>query len=90
MGGYVENITKEEFFKALCGEEREASWCRTCVKRDNCKIKEEVSLEEHMISFARQSHLKVKVECREYINDAKVKEIKNDLLYELGLRGRRL
>lgn len=90
MGGYAKNVTKEDFFKALHDETPEASWCRTCVKREKCKIKEKVSIEEHMISFARIDHLKVKVECREYINDAKVKDIKNDLLHELGLRGRRL
>ena len=79
-------FNKEDFFKSLHDETPEASWCRTCVKRDYCKIKEEVAFEKNMISFARQSHLKVKVECAGYINDTKVKDIKKELIHDLKNR----
>lgn len=84
------NVSKEELFEALYPQKQEASWCKTYVKRDNCKIQADVSLEEKMISHVPQGHLKVKAECREYINDTKLKNIKNELLHDLGVRGRRI
>lgn len=80
----VGSCTKEDLMKTLFSEKPEASWCRTCLKREKCKIKEEVAFEKNMIDFAQKSHLRVKVECKEYINDAKAKDIKNDLIRKLA------
>lgn len=84
------NPMTEDFLKVFYPETQQASWCKTCVKRDNCKIQAEVAFEEHTLDFVRSNHIKVEAECRGYINDSKLRGIKNDLLHDWGLRGRRL
>lgn len=47
----------------------EASWCRTCVRRGTCKIKETVSMEERMVERPVCKYVEVTAKCRGYIKD---------------------
>ena len=51
---------------------KEASWCRTCMKRNTCKIKETVAIEQRMVSPYAVKHVKVTVQCRDYMKDCRL------------------
>lgn len=48
---------------------KEASWCKTCVNRNTCKIKETVVAEQKMIFIHTPKYLDVTVKCRGYKKD---------------------
>ena len=47
----------------------EASWCKTCTKRNTCKIKEIVAAEKTMMFSYTPKYLDVTVKCRGYKKD---------------------
>ena len=48
---------------------KEASWCKTCVNRNTCKIKETVAMGRDMMFFHTPKYLDVTVKCRGYKKD---------------------
>ena len=50
-------MNKNDFFKRVHHEPQEASWCRTCVRRNTCQSKETVAMEERMVSPYLINHL---------------------------------
>lgn len=63
----------EEVLKELCKETQEASWCKTCLRRNTCNIKEAVAFEEHMVEFSARKYVNVTAKCSQYMKDTKVK-----------------
>lgn len=63
----------EEVLKELRKETQEASWCKTCLRRNTCNIKEAVAFEEHMIEFSARKYVNVTAKCSQYIKDTKAK-----------------
>ena len=49
-------------------EPKEASWCKNCRRRDTCKDKEMVLLEEKMVEGVA-SHLDVTAKCARHIKE---------------------
>ena len=54
-----------EFYKQI--RHTQSSWCATCVKRNICKVKEEVAIEERIATGTR--YLKISAECAMYQKD---------------------
>lgn len=50
----------------------EATWCRTCLRRDKCDIKETVAMEQKLIVPYPVKYVDVKIKCRNYIKDSKL------------------
>ena len=50
----------------------EATWCRTCLKRDKCDIKETVAMEQKLVVPYPVKYVDVKIKCRNYIKDGKL------------------
>lgn len=51
---------------------KEATWCRTCLKRDKCNIKETVAMEQKLVAPYPVKYVEVKIKCRKYIKDSKL------------------
>lgn len=51
---------------------KEATWCRTCLKRDKCDIKETVAMEQKLVVPYPVKYVDVKIKCRNYIKDSKL------------------
>lgn len=51
---------------------KEATWCRTCLRRDKCDIKETVAMEQKLVAPYPVKYVDVKIKCRNYINDGKL------------------
>lgn len=66
-------MINEAVKKALVEERQQASFCRNCLRRAKCNIKEEVALEEHMLSFGPRKYIQVTAKCSNYIYDAAMK-----------------
>lgn len=77
-------MNNDEFLKqAFKSMNQEASWCRTCGRRDKCNMKETVAMEQRLINPSPVKHLKVTVQCEEYIKDGKLPPDKGDYLRSL-------
>lgn len=50
----------------------EATWCRTCLRRDKCDIKETVAMEQKLVAPYPVKYVDVKIKCRNYIKDSKL------------------
>lgn len=66
--GNRENELKDIFERT----NKEASWCRTCMKRDKCDIKETVAMEQRLAAPYPVKHVKVTVHCRYYMKDCRL------------------
>lgn len=51
---------------------KEATWCRTCLRRDKCDIKETVAMEQKLVALYPVKYVDVKIKCRNYIKDSKL------------------
>lgn len=51
---------------------KEATWCRTCLRRDKCDIKETVAMERKLVVPYPVKYVDVKIKCRNYIKDGKL------------------
>lgn len=51
---------------------KEATWCRTCLRRDKCDIKETVAMEQKLVAPYPVKYVDVKIKCRNYIKDSKL------------------
>ena len=51
---------------------KEATWCRTCLRRDKCDIKETVAMEQKLVVPYPVKYVDVKIKCRNYIKDGKL------------------
>ena len=51
---------------------KEATWCRTCLRRDKCDIKETVAMEQKLVVPYPVKYVDVKIKCRNYIKDSKL------------------
>lgn len=51
---------------------RESIWCRTCLRRDKCDIKETVAMEQKLVVPYPVKYVDVKIKCRNYIKDSKL------------------
>lgn len=51
---------------------KEATWCRTCLKRDKCDVKETVAMEQKLVVPYPVKYVDVKIKCRNYIKDGKL------------------
>lgn len=51
---------------------KEAIWCRTCLRRDKCDIKETVAMEQKLVVPYPVKYVDVKIKCRNYIKDSKL------------------
>ena len=51
---------------------KEATWCRTCLRRDKCDIKETVAMEQKLVAPYPVKYVDVKIKCRNYIKDGKL------------------
>lgn len=77
-------MNNDEFLKqAFKSMNQEASWCCTCRRRDKCNMKETVAMEQRLINPYPVKHLKVTVQCEEYIKDGKLPPDKGDYLRSL-------
>lgn len=70
-----DNLYKQLFTDTW--EDLESSWCKTCLKRNFCKIKETVSFEERMLNCGPREHITMTARCRHYIEDSKKDEKEN-------------
>lgn len=64
----------EEFKRLFSRAHEEASWCYSCVRRNICKDKETVAMEEHIANSHVLKHVKITTKCIGYIKDGRVKE----------------
>ena len=63
-------MDREYGLKQLFGSAaKESSWCRTCVRRGTCKIKETVSMEQMMVERPICKYVEVTAKCGRYIKD---------------------
>lgn len=53
---------------------KEATWCRTCLRRDKCDIKETVAMEQKLVVPYPVKYVDVKIKCRNYIKDSKLSD----------------
>lgn len=51
---------------------KEATWCRTCLRRDKCDIKETVAMEQKLVAPYPVKYVEVKIKCRNYIKNSKL------------------
>lgn len=65
-------MREEELAKAFKRMNEEATWCRTCLKRDKCDIKETVAMEQKLVVPYPVKYVDVKIKCRNYIKDGKL------------------
>lgn len=66
-------MDREGKYPGLQGMKKEATWCRTCMKRGTCKDKEAVAFEKQMAAgLAPTKYVEVKMWCRGYIKDARL------------------
>lgn len=65
-------MREEELAKAFKRMNKEAIWCRTCLKRDKCDIKETVATEQKLVVPYPVKYVDVKIKCRNYIKDGKL------------------
>lgn len=65
-------MKEEELVKTLEQLGKEAAWCRTCLRRDKCDIKETVAMEQKLITPYPVKYVDVKIKCRSYIKDSKL------------------
>ena len=65
-------MREEELVKNLKRLGKEATWCRTCLKRDKCDIKETVAMEQKLVAPYPVKYVDVKIKCRKYIKDSKL------------------
>ena len=65
-------MREEELVKTLKRLGKEAIWCRTCLRRDKCDIKETVAMEQKLIVPYPVKYVDVKIKCRNYIKDGKL------------------
>ena len=65
-------MREEELVKNLKRLGKEATWCRTCLKRDKCDIKETVAMEQKLVVPYPVKYVDVKIKCRNYIKDGKL------------------
>lgn len=65
-------IREEELIKTLEQMGKEATWCRTCMRRNKCDIKETVAMEQKLIVPYPVKYVDVKIKCRNYIKDSKL------------------
>jgi len=70
-------IREEELVKTLEQLDKEATWCRTCMRRNKCDIKETVALEQKLIVPYPIKYVDVKIKCRNYIKDGKLPDTPN-------------
>ena len=56
---------------------KEATWCRTCLRRDKCYIKETVAMEQKLVAPYPVKYVEVKIKCRNYIKDSKLPDTPN-------------
>lgn len=66
-----------EVLKELYKETQEASWCKTCLRRNTCNIKEAVAFEQRTIEFSTRKYVNVTAKCNQYIKDIKAKPEKS-------------
>jgi hypothetical protein len=73
---FMEMISmKDEELKRLFKQaHEEATWCYSCARRNTCKDKETVAMEEHIANSHVLKHVKITTECIGYIKDGRVKE----------------
>lgn len=65
-------MREEELVKTFKRMNKEAIWCRTCLRRDKCDIKETVAMEQKLVVHYPVKYVDVKVKCRNYIKDSKL------------------
>lgn len=65
-------MREEELVKNLKRIGKEATWCRTCLRRDKCDIKETVAMEQKLVVPYPVKYVDVKIKCRKYIKDSKL------------------
>lgn len=65
-------MREEELVKNLKRLGKEATWCRTCLRRDKCDIKETVAMEQKLVAPYPVKYVDVKIKCRKYIKDSKL------------------
>lgn len=65
-------MREEELVKNLKRLGKEATWCRTCLRRDKCDIKETVAMEQKLVAPCPVKYVDVKIKCRKYIKDSKL------------------
>lgn len=65
-------MREEELVKNLKRLGKEATWCRTCLRRDKCDIKETVAMEQKLVAPYPVKYIDVKIKCRKYIKDSKL------------------
>lgn len=72
-------MREEKLAKAFDKSKKEAIWCRTCMKRDKCDIKETVAMEQRIVSSYAVKHVNVTVRCRDYMKDCRLPDSPNVL-----------
>lgn len=65
-------MREEELVKTVKRMNEEATWCRTCLRRDKCDIKETVNMEQRLVTPYPVKYVDVKIKCRNYIKDSKL------------------
>lgn len=65
-------MREEEFKNVFKRMNEEATWCRTCLRRDKCDIKETVAMEQRLVCPYPVKYIDVKIKCRNYIKDSKL------------------
>lgn len=65
-------MREEELVKTFKRMNKEATWCRTCLRRDKCDIKETVAMEQKLVVPYPVKYVDVKIKCRNYIKDGKL------------------
>ena len=65
-------MREEELVKTFERINEEATWCRTCLRRDKCDIKETVAMEQRLVVPYTVKYVDVKIKCRNYIKDSKL------------------
>lgn len=64
----------------------EARWCRTCARRNICKIKETVVMEQRSINPYSVKYLKVTIKCRRYVKNGKLSSDSRGFINSMFLR----
>lgn len=70
-------MREEELVKTFKRMNKEAIWCRTCLRRDKCDIKETVFMEQRLVAPYPVKYVDVKIKCRNYIKDSKLPDKPN-------------
>lgn len=64
----------------------EARWCRTCARRNTCKIKENVIMERRLLKHYFVKYLKVTIKCRRYVKNGKLQSDSRGIINSMFLR----